>query len=150
MKWGRVSFLRLIMTAALLILATSPLAISGEPAAESPPAGSPLRREILTALRQRFTDLPVTPVVFIVRHLKVAGNWAYLIADLSSRDGRAHYEPVEVLLHCRQGQWEPLEFRPSGGECEEDPDCADDQRYYLRLRQKYPSVPVAIFPRLHN
>lgn len=144
MKDRIFSLAALILTVA--VLTAAPVTTAGDSAAVTPPPGSPLRRAILDTLRQQLRDLPATPLVFTVRHLKVAGDWAYLIADPRSQDGTAHYETVEVLLQRQGGAWQPLEFRPSGGECEDDPDCADDRRYYRRLQQRYPKLPASILP----
>lgn len=130
-----------------LVTGWGPLALGLQtaepPGAMTPPPSSPLRQEILHTLRQ---SLPVAPVVFTVRHLKVAGEWAYIVADPRSPDGRSHYEPVAALLRRQGGKWQPVAFRPCCGECADDPDCADDRRYYRRLRQRYPNAPAAIFP----
>lgn len=112
----------------------------------TPPPGSPIRQEILAVLRQGVRRLVDIPVVFTVRHLKVSGDWAYVIAEPQSPDGTSRFEPLEVLLQRRGGTWRALKYRPCCGDCAYDPDCADDRRYYRKLQRRYPRAPQAIFP----
>ncbi len=46
--------------------------------AETPPPGSPLRREVLDALRPMVTAEIGAPVEFVVETLKVLGEWAFV------------------------------------------------------------------------
>jgi hypothetical protein len=44
---------------------------------ESPPRGSPLRTELLDAVRPAFEEQVGAPVEFVVHDLNVMGDWAY-------------------------------------------------------------------------
>lgn len=113
----------------------------------TPARESAQRKHILGALRLAVKKMSGLDVVFVVTHLKVGGRWAWVDADPRSADGTQHYEPVGGLLTLEGGRWVYLEGRPEWGVCEEDPDCADSARYFMRLAAKYPGLSPAIFPR---
>ncbi|MDI6852425.1 MAG: hypothetical protein QME75_02310 [Deltaproteobacteria bacterium] len=115
-------------------------------AASTPPKGSAERREILAALRQELKTWTKLDVIFVVKYLKVKDGWAWVTAFPESPDGKSKYEPVEALLHKKAGAWQVMEMRPGGAECEEDPDCADDTRYFRKLKDRFPAVNAEIFP----
>jgi hypothetical protein len=85
-------------------------------------------------------------VVFVVKHLRVQHGWAFAATEPRSPDGRARYEPVAALLRRSGGTWTIVETRPCCAACGQDPDCADDTRYFTSLRARFPSAPAAIFP----
>ncbi|WP_051284428.1 hypothetical protein [Desulforegula conservatrix] len=106
----------------------------------------PVRKEILDSLRSGVKSWSGLDVVFVVQFLKAKGSWAYAHVQPQSKDGKSKYEDVSALLSHEKGGWEILETRPCCGECEDDPDCADDRRYFNKLRKKFPSAPTDIFP----
>ncbi len=113
-----------------------------------PPRSSPERKAILDTLRKQLEgsgDSKLT-LVFVVRHLKVKNGWTWVSTDPQSPDGSNMYEPVEALLHKSDGVWHLETMRPSWGECEDDPVCGDDARYYRAVREKFPDAPSSIFP----
>ncbi len=114
--------------------------------ARSPAKGSQERKAITNALRVVAKNMSGLDVVFVVRHLKVNGNWAWVEADPQSVDGTQHYEPMSGLLASKNGRWVYLEGFPEGAICEEDPDCSDSARYFKKLGQKYPALSPDIFP----
>ncbi len=115
--------------------------------ARTPPKGSQDRKAITNALRVVVKDMSGLDVVFVVRHLKVNGNWAWVDADPQSADGTQHYEAVNGLLTRKNGRWVYLEGPPEWAICEEDPDCADSARYFNKLGARYPGLSPDIFPR---
>jgi len=146
--------------ALLLLLSTAPvsaIAAQGAPVAKvgqvrttqahTPAKGSQERKALTNALRIVVKNMSGLDVVFVVTHLKVNGNWAWIEADPHSADGTQHYEPMNGLLAKKNGRWVYLEGRPEWAICEEDPDCADSARYFKKLGQKYPIVSPDIFPR---
>jgi len=114
--------------------------------ARHPPPGSPERRAILDALRGLVPEKDGKKALFVVRHLRLSGDWAWVETDPQSADGRDHYEPVECLLRNQAGSWTVQECRPCCGECEDDPDCREKSRYYRSLRTRFPEAPREIFP----
>lgn len=126
------------------VLAASPVASATQ--AESPAKGSEERRAIMDALRTMVKKMSKLDVIFVVRHLKVNKNWAWVEADPQSADNTQHYEAVTGLLAKKNGLWEYIEGPPEWAVCEDDPDCADTSRYFKKLAKKYPSVSPDIFP----
>lgn len=112
----------------------------------TPAPGSPDRKAILDVLRELVPQWRGQKAVFLVRHMKVSQGWAWVEADPRSADGSQHYEPLECLLQKTPQKWEIRECRPCCGDCEDDPDCRDKERYYRKLRSKFPKAPRGIFP----
>lgn len=106
----------------------------------------PVRKEILETLRSEVRSWSGQDVVFVVQFLKAKRVWAYAHVLPQSKDGKNVYEDVSVLLNREKGAWKIKETRPCCGECADDPDCADDRRYFTKLRGRFPSVPIDIFP----
>lgn len=115
--------------------------------ARTPPKGSPDRKAILAALRGVAKRMSGLDVVFVVRHLKVNGNWAWVVAEPRSADGSQHYETMSGLLTWKSGRWTFLEGPPEWPVCEADPECVDPARYFDALAKKHPGLPRDIFPR---
>lgn len=110
-------------------------------AVHTPPPGSPERRAILNALRFMMHELHGMEPIFVVRHLKVKGNWAWLEVEPRSPDGTGRYEPVFALLKCDLGSWKVAEL-PSTEE-----DSPLWQPGFARsLQARFPGVPLEIFP----
>ncbi len=114
--------------------------------AYTPPPGSAERKAILDALRGMLRRLEINDVVFVVRLLRVSKGWAWVEAQPRSPDGKERFEEVNCLLQRHEERWKVLECRPCCGECEEDPDCPDDTRYFRKLRSSHPQAPPEIFP----
>lgn len=109
--------------------------------------GPGVRPDILKALRQELRTRHGLEVVFVVKHLQAKNGWAWVAVLPRSPDGESRYEPVEALLQEKAGAWKVVEMRPGGPDCEEDPDCADDARYFRKLRSRFPQAPAEIFPK---
>lgn len=109
--------------------------------------GPGVRPAILNALRQELKARHGLEAVFTVKHLKAKDGWAWVAVLPRSPDGKSRYEPVAALLQEKAGAWKVVEMRPGGPDCEEDPDCADDARYFRKLRSRFPQVPAEIFPK---
>ena len=114
--------------------------------ARTPHRASPERKAILGALRQFVKKMSDLDVIFVVRHLKVECDWAWIETEPQSADGRQHYEPVNALLARRSGTWQYVESPPEWAICEDDPDCADASRYFQKLALRHPGLSPAIFP----
>lgn len=109
----------------------------------TPAAGSPERKAILDALREETRQLHQAEVVFVVNHLKVQNNWAWVQAAPQSEDGSNRYENVSALLRKRRGVWAVVEVP-----CAEEgnPDCIGESGYFKRLMTRFPLAPRGIFP----
>jgi len=119
---------------------------AGSATAYTPPPGSAERKAILDALRAMLRRLEINDVVFVVRLLKVSKGWAWVEAQPRSTDGKQRFEDINCLLRRPGKEWQVLECRPCCGECEDDPDCPDDARYFRKLRSSHPQAPAEIFP----
>lgn len=113
----------------------------------TPAKGSTERKAIMDALRVVVRKMSALEVIFVVRHLKVNNDWAWVEADPESADGTQHYETLVGLLHRKNGHWVYVEGPPEFAICEEDPDCIDPVRYFKKLGRKYPAASPDIFPR---
>ena len=112
----------------------------------TPKPGSPERKAILDAMREVVKRMSGLDVVFVVPYLKVDKGWAWIHTIPQSRDGRSHYEDVSTLLHKRQGRWKMADITASCEPGLEDtPDCSE-KTFIKRLKAKYPSAPLSIFP----
>ena len=103
--------------------------------------GSPIRRAILDALRQKMKSLSGLNMVFIVRSLKVKDGWAWVHTLPQSPDGKNHYEDVSALLHLKGGSWEVTELACTE---EENPKCLSNPDYFSELKKRFPKVPDEI------
>ena len=113
-------------------------AASDQPtAAYTPARGDPERRAIMDALRQYLFEYVKIRMVFVVQHLKVHGDWAYLETLPQSEDGASHYEPVVALMKRQGGRWTVVDL-PSTGEPEDED---------KPLTETYPEAPQDIFTR---
>lgn len=141
-------FLVAAALAASMDVTASPPTAKGQTAGKSAvKGGSTERRAILDALRQELKAWTKLDVVFVVQYLREQEGWAWVAALPQSRDGKNKYEPVEALLHKDARGWKVLEMRPGGAECEEDPNCADDTRYFGKLKSRFSAAPGDIFPK---
>lgn len=109
--------------------------------AYTPPPDDVERKAILDALRKRWKGVDV---IFVVHYLKVNNGWAWIHVLPETRDGKNRFEDESWLMR-KNGQWKEVEARNSGIDCEEDPVCSDDKKYYTYLKSKYPSAPPDIF-----
>lgn len=120
------------------------LAASPPQGAYTPPSGSPERRCIIEALRQKLRSLHQLEVIFEVHFLKVHQGWAWIHASPRSRDDRQHYEPVYALLKQEGGRWLVVEFPCTE---EDNPECVGYPGFFHKLRTRFPAAPRDIFPR---
>ncbi len=110
-------------------------------AVHTPPPGSPERQAILDALRFMMHELHGMELIFVVRHLKVKGNWAWLEVEPRSPDGRSRFEGVCALLKYGPGHWEVAELAST----EEDSPLWRPG-YARSLKARFPGLPLEIFP----
>ena len=98
----------------------------------TPVAGSAERKAMMDALRVPFEKVLRQKVIFRVRTLRVAGDWALAQADPTRPDGgaidyaRTKYRQDfengsfsgegEALLHRVDGKWSVIEWRLGAGE----------------------------------
>jgi len=135
----------------------------------TPPKGSPERKAILDALREelkRFPDKEPSgigfeykredvgvakgfieegkEVIFIVNHLKVVDNWAWIEVT-----GKNYYIVIDSLLYKDKGKWVVKGLvQPTRVACL-DKECVDVNAYiYKRFMEKFPLAPVDIFPKV--
>jgi hypothetical protein len=109
----------------------------------APPPGNPERKAILDALRVELRRYQDQPMVFVVRHLRVNGRWAWVDVNPQSPDATQHYESVSALLRSGRGGWTVVEMPCAE---EDNPDCITDPGYFMRLRSRWPEVPPSILP----
>ena len=130
MKTKSAAILTLVIVS---ILANPAIA---NPGAHTPPPGSAERKAILDAYRAEWTKPDsIKDVIFVVTHLKVHDDWAWLEVNPKSSDGSQQFESEEGLLHREGAAWKVLQ-RKSG----------TTARYFKNLKAKYPAVPTDIFP----
>ncbi|MCX8031337.1 MAG: hypothetical protein N3A59_07160, partial [Thermodesulfovibrionales bacterium] len=103
------------------------------------PEEYPESKAILNALRNSIKTVSPESINFIVRNLKIKNNWAWIESD------PLNFEPIDALLHKKDGKWQVKNFRPCCGECEEDSYCAKGI-YHKKLIQMFPSAPKEILP----
>lgn len=109
--------------------------------AYTPAPGSPERRAIMDALRGVMEESTGLKLIFVVRHLKVKGNWAWLEVEPQSPDGQKRYEPVCALLKWDLDSWEVAQLFHA------EEDSPIWQPGFARsLQARYPGVPLEIFP----
>ena len=102
----------------------------------TPAKGSIVRKSIMDAMRAKGED---QDRVFVVRHLNVSGNWAWLDSEPQSKDGSNHYEPESALFRKSGGKWRVVD-QPCG-----EADCDFDSEV-SRIRDANPQAPASIFP----
>ena len=113
--------------------------------AHTPPQGSAERKAILDAMRAERARFDTLPVVFVVRHLKVRGGWAWLEADPQSPDGSRRYEGEAALLRNQGVAWRVVERMPAFGEREGTP-LEEDCAWFADLRRRNSGLPSDVLP----
>ena len=111
----------------------------------TPLPGNPLRKQVLDALRREVYRVHGLDVVFIVRHLRVKQGWAWVHTLPQSHDAENRYEDLSALLRLQNGTWEVVELPCSEPE---NPECLNGPEYFITLQERYPNVPVEVFPDL--
>lgn len=106
--------------------------------------GSPKRKAILDALREKIKQDQNLDVIFLVKYLKAKDGWAWIHTLPQSQDGRNHYEDVFALLNQNDGIWKVVEIPCSE---EEDPDCITDPTYFSNLKKRFPDLSEEILPK---
>ncbi len=125
-------------------ITASSLAVAAGP--YTPKPGTPERKAILNALREVVKRASGLDAVFVVPYLKVDQGWAWIHTIPQSRDGHNHYEDVSMLLHKRQGQWKKADIAASFEPGVDDTPGCSATTFIKRLKAKYPSAPLSIFP----
>jgi len=141
----------------------------------TPLKGSPERKAILGALREELKRFPNKEpsgigfeykredvgvakwfieegkeVIFIVNHLKVVDNWAWIETEPRSPDGMNNYKPIEALFHKEKGKWVKKHVKPCCAEWEdylEENNIKSMEGYYRHLMQMFPGVTRDLFPK---
>jgi hypothetical protein len=126
----------LSLSAALLAVIISPSLSLARSGVYTPAKGSAERKAIMDAMRAKGDD---QDRIFVVRRLKISGNWAWLDCDPQSRDGSNHYEPESALLRKSGGKWKVVDQPCGEGDCDFDSEIS-------RIRGENPQAPNAIFP----
>lgn len=103
--------------------------------AYTPAKSSAERQAILDSLRAEMRRNDDRELVFVVQYLKVHKGWAWVTVNPQSPNGDQRYESESALLRKRGRTWRVLE-RSAGG----------DAKYFKKLKSKYKSVPMDIFP----
>lgn len=106
----------------------------------TPAPGTAARKAILDALRADQKALTGLELIFVVRTMKVDGNWAFVGVSPQSRDGAQHYEDVSALLRrsSKSRPWSVAGYVTF----EADEDYATALQ---GLRDRFPAAPAAIF-----
>jgi hypothetical protein len=133
LAWTAVVF----MTAAFL----SSHAIAGQQV-WTPPAGSGERRAIIHALRREVKILHGLDARFVITHLQVKDDWAWLQTRPQSPDGKNSYEDIAALLHKVNGVWQVVEIPCAE---QDHPGCLDGPEYFKGLQRRFPEAPGEIF-----
>lgn len=125
-----------------LILAAGPAAVVSRPEpaqaqascpASTPRAGTATRRAVLNALRPAVEQMAGEDVEFVVDSIRVACDWARVIARAQTPGGRGnHYEAVDALLQRSNGAWRLRQMACTEVDC----DPAADQ--YARMYRNLP------------
>ena len=89
----------------------------------------------LEALR-KMGDLPDR--VFMVRTFRIQRDWAWVVADPQSSDGKQRYETQSALLRNVGGSWKVVD-QP----CTEE--SCNTTNAMLRIRHAHPKAPAALF-----
>jgi hypothetical protein len=124
------------LAAALFVAVAMPGVALAKSGVYTPAKGSGERKAIMDAMRAKGDD---QDRVFVVRRLKISGNWAWLDCDPQSRDGSNRYEPESALLRNSGGKWKVVDQPCGEGDCDFDSEVS-------RIRHENPQAPEAIFP----
>lgn len=125
-------------TRAIVLTVLVWLAACGPSGPYTPPEGSPEREAIFVAMRQ---NRPIPDQSFVVRDMKVKGDWAWVTADPRSTDGTQHYETESWLLQRMGSAWAVV-AQP----CAEEGCTLKDE--IAKIRARYPQAPAEIFPEI--
>jgi hypothetical protein len=99
----------------------------------TPGPGTPVRAGILNALRPQVEQMAGQDVEFVVDQIRVACNWARVVANPRAPGGHGnHYEPVDALLQRSGTAWR-VRLTACG-----EVDCPSAAQQY---RQAYPNLP---------
>lgn len=145
-KFYKAAFYIFHFTFLLSLISIYSEGLAGEPSDLSKALCHPVRKEILDTLRRQVKEWSDQEVVFKVQYIKANEGWAYAHVLPRTKDGKNNFEDVSALLAQEKGAWAIKETRPCCGECADDPDCADDRRYFNRLKARFPNAPKDIFP----
>lgn len=103
--------------------------------AYTPAKGSAERQAIMDSLRAEMRRNDDRELIFVVQYIKAHKGWAWVTVNPQSPNGDQRYESESALLRKRGRTWRVLERSAGGG-----------AGYYRKLKSKYKSVPMDIFP----
>jgi hypothetical protein len=140
---GRWTLIFLAWLALGMAVALLPALAAADRQEWTPPVGSSERKAIVNALRQEVKDLHGLDVRFVITHLKVKDNWAWIQTRPQSPGGENNYEDIAALLNKLNGAWRIRELA-----CTEpdNPDCLGEADFFKRLQGRFPEAPREIFP----
>ncbi len=127
---------RLMIVAGAVWMSALPAQGFSKSLVHTPAKGSAERAALMDAMRAKGDD---QDRVFVVRHLKVSGDWAWLDCEPQSRDGRNKYEAESALFQKKGGRWRVVAQPCGEADCEYGPEVN-------RIRGEFPAAPDAIFP----
>ncbi len=127
----------------ILIITAPAVSNAGTNLPYTPAKGSQERKAILDALRDEVLRLHNLRVIFVVSYMKVQNGWAWVQVRPQSPDGKNKYEGILALIHKESNRWKVVEM-PS--QEEDNLDYVGSNEYFKELKQKFPTVPLAIFP----
>lgn len=99
----------------------------------TPAPGSNDRKQLMNALRNKYRP----NVVFVIKHLKVSGDWAWATVTPQSSDGKEYYEDQSALFRREGTQWVLKGTVGRAGE--------DARVQFRHLLAKYPNIPDSVF-----
>jgi hypothetical protein len=116
----------------------------------TPIKGSPERKAIMEALRGNFKQYAEgnQEIVFNVHYLKVHNGWAWTDVTPLGAQSKPIAEGGTALLHFEDGKWSSIDLTTIPA----DPDnpMGDQEAspgFLKNLHEKYPQVPMDIFPK---
>ena len=144
-KLSAVGFSRFVLAWAAMCMAAvffPAFAVAGQQGLP-PPVGSSERQAIADVLRREVKALQGIDTRFVITHLQVKDNWAWIQTRPQSPGGENSYEDIAALLHKVNGAWQVVEIP-----CTEpdNPDCLGGPEYFRRLQGRFPEAPGEIFP----
>lgn len=122
----------------------------------APAKGSDERQAIMDALREEFNNRQSPyyashrgALTFVVDRLQVHNGWAWMNGYPHSSDPQDSFgEYSGFLLHDADGRWGVMRLPPMVDD-PNDPEKLDypSRKDVEKIRQKYPSAPIDIFPK---
>ncbi len=150
MKRGSIRYLPLSIACSIVCCLWLSVGSSAFSQVHTPEPGTDERTAILDAVRDPLEDSIHQKVIFVVDHMKVDGDWAFIMATPKTKDGgQINYkgtvfeedadfgdELTVALIRKKRGRW----YIVTHGYFTTDV-------WWERLWEKYDSCPESIFPK---